>query len=446
MKYQKLVLSLLMGIPLLIPGLSRGQTSEKDSVLQNATLEQCITYALRHKPEVKQSIIDEEIGERDINSALSGWLPQVNGSANYTQNIKRQVMVFGGQAQAIGARHTSLAGLQADQKILDAGLIQASKTAKWFRKQYKQNTENTKINTVVDVSKAFYDILTSREQLKITDENIARLQRQLKDALAQYEGGLVDKTDYKRAQISLSNSQADKKRTAEMLKYKYAYLKQLMGYPAESSLELLFDNNTMEREALIDTNLQLNYKNRIEYQTVETQRQLQRINTQYNKLAYMPSLSTSINYNWNFLNDNFRDLYDRHYPNSIWAVNLSIPIFQGTYRTQQIRKAQLQERRTDLELLNTKNTIFSQYESALASYKASRNDWTTARENEQLSKEVYNTIKMQYSEGIKTYLELMTAETDLRTSQINYLNALYSLLSSKLDLEQALGLITFQEQ
>ena len=36
----------------------------------------------------------------------------------------------------------------------------------------------------------------------------------------------------------------------------------------------------------------------------------------------------------------------------------------------------------------------------------------------------------------------MTAETDLRTSQINYLNALYSVLASKLDVQQALGNIT----
>lgn len=445
MKYQKLVLSLLTGIPLLIPGLSRGQTV-KDSVLQNATLQQCINYALQNKPEVKQSILDEQIGERDINSALSGWLPQINGSGAYTQNIKRQAMAFNGQVQYIGVKHNSTFGAQADQKLLDAGLIQASKTAKWYRKQYKQNTENTKINTVVDVSKAFYDILTSREQLKITDENIARLEKQLKDARAQYEGGLVDKTDFKRAQISLSNSQADKKRIVEMMKYKYAYLKQLMGYPAEQNLELVFNNTSMEREALIDTTLQLNYKNRIEYQTLETQRNLQRLNTQYNKLAYMPSLSTYINYNWNFLNNSFRDLYNDHFPSSVWGISLNIPIFQGTYRTQQIRKAQLQEKRVDLDLENTKNSIYSQYEAALASYKATRNDWMTARQNAELSMEVYNTIKLQYNEGIKTYLELMTAETDLRTSQVNYLNALYSLLSSKLDLEQALGLITFQEQ
>ena len=120
-------------------------------------------------------------------------------------------------------------------------------------------------------------------------------------------------------------------------------------------------------------------------------------------------------------------------------------MFQGTKRIQEIRKAQLQERRLELDLVDVRNQIYSQNEAAMASYKANLNDWKTARQNVSLSQEVYNTIKVQYDEGIKTYLELMTAETDLRTSQINYLNALYSLLSSKLDVQQALGTITFQQ-
>ncbi|PWG78764.1 TolC family protein [Pararcticibacter amylolyticus] len=444
MKYNRLVLPFLVSIPLLTPGIIKAQT-QQDSTLQGATLQQCIDYALKNQPQVRQSLIDEEIGERDINSALSGWLPQITGTGSLNSNIKRQVMFFGGETVTVGSKYTSVLGAQANQQIVNAGLIQASKTAKWYRLQYKQNTENNRISAVVEVSKAFYDILTSQEQLKITDENISRLQKQLKDAYAQYEGGLVDKTDYKRAQISLSNSLADKKRITELLKYKYSYLKQLMGYPAEKDISLTFSNTNMESEASIDTTQQLNYQNRVEFRQVETQRRLQGINTSYNKLAYLPSLSANINYNWNYLNNNFSDLYNDHFPSSVAGLTLSIPIFQGTYRTQQIRKSQLQERRLDLDLLNTKNQIYSQYEAALATYKANLNDWRTAQQNVELSSEVYNTIKLQYNEGIKTYLELMTAETDLRTSQVTYLNALYSLLSSKLDLQQALGTITFQQ-
>ncbi|RXF67595.1 TolC family protein [Arcticibacter tournemirensis] len=443
MRYNKLLLPILVSIPLLAPVLLKGQTQQEDRTLQNATLQQCIDYALKNQPEVRQSLIDEEIGERDINSALSGWLPQITGTGSYNYNIKQQTIAFGDQIVTTGQKHTSVLGGQATQQILNAGLIQASQSAKWYRLQYKQYTENSRIYTVVDVSKAFYDILTSNEQLTITNENIARLEKQLKDAYAQYEGGIVDKTDYKRAQISLSNANADKKRIVEMLKSKYANLKQLMGYPAEKTLDLSFDNTSMESAVLLDTTQQLNYQNRIEYRLLETQRKLQSLNTGYNKLSFLPTLSGFINYNFNYFNNDFGSLYDRYFPNSVTGLTLSLPIFTGTRRIQEIRKSQLQERRIDLDLENTKNQIFTQYETALASYKANLNDWKTAKQNVELSRDVYNTIKLQYNEGIKTYLELMTAETDLRTSQVNYLNALYSLLSSKLDVQQALGTITF---
>ncbi|RQP16160.1 MAG: TolC family protein, partial [Parapedobacter sp.] len=69
------------------------------------------------------------------------------------------------------------------------------------------------------------------------------------------------------------------------------------------------------------------------------------------------------------------------------------------------------------------------------------NDWRVARENVALSEDVYNTIKLQYDEGIKTYLDLMTAETDLRTTQISYLNSLFAVLAGKLDVQRALGTV-----
>ena len=431
---------------ILIPGIASAQADSAGTVLRKATLQEVINYALKNKPAVQQSLIDEEIGERDIKSALSGWLPQVNGNGTLNHNLKQQTQLLTTNGESsfltFGGKNTSSLLLQADQQILNAGLIQASKTAKYFRQQYKQTTENNKINTVVEVSKAFYDILTSKEQLNIISENISRLQKQYKDANAQYEAGLVDKTDFQRAQISLSNSKADLKRTQELLKSKYAYLRELIGYTANKEFDLAYSEGEMEKNMLIDTNQMVSYPGRIEYRLLQTQRELQRINTSYNKLSYLPSLSGFYNYGWNYQSQQFNQLYDQVFPSSVIGLKLSIPIFQGGKRTQEIKKSQLQEKRIDLDLLNARNQINTQYESAMATYKANLNDLNTSKANVEISRQVYNTIKLQYDEGIKTYLDLMTSETDLRTAQLNYLNALYSLLSSKLDVQQALGTIT----
>jgi outer membrane protein TolC len=93
------------------------------------------------------------------------------------------------------------------------------------------------------------------------------------------------------------------------------------------------------------------------------------------------------------------------------------------------------------DISNTKNVINTQYQQSMAQYKTDLNDWKTATANVQLSEEVYNTIKLQYDEGIRTYLDLMVAETDLRTAQLNQLNTALNVLSSKLDVMQSLGTI-----
>jgi outer membrane protein TolC len=450
MKPRNLIFILLLSIPILLPGSLHAQSVVRSQqTLSNASLQECIDYALSNRPDVQQSLLDEEIGERDIKSALSGWLPQINGTGSFNHNLKQQTQVLTTNGVSsfltFGAKNTSSLVLQADQQFLNAGLIQASKSAKFFRQQYKQNTENTKISTVVDVSKAYYDILSSKEQLNIINENIARLEKQLKDARAQYEAGLVDKTDFQRAQISISNSRADRKRTEELLKYKFAYLRELIGYSGDKPFGLSFEAASLENDVPIDTNQALDYQNRVEFRLLETQRQLQAINTSYNKWSYLPTLSGFYNYGFNYQNQGLSRLYSTNFPSSIIGLRMTIPIFLGGKRTQEIKKAELQERRVDLDLVNVRNQINTQYEAAIATYKANLNDLRTNKENVEISRSVYNTIKLQYDEGIKTYLDLMTSETDLRTAQINYLNSLYNLLSSKLDVKQALGTITVNQ-
>ena len=51
-------------------------------------------------------------------------------------------------------------------------------------------------------------------------------------------------------------------------------------------------------------------------------------------------------------------------------------------------------------------------------------------------------VSLQYREGIKTYLDVIVAQSDLRTAELNYFNALFNVLASKIDLEKALGILS----
>jgi outer membrane protein TolC len=187
----------------------------------------------------------------------------------------------------------------------------------------------------------------------------------------------------------------------------------------------------------------ISYESRIEFQLLQTQQSLQEANIKYNRWSYIPSLSAFANYNLAYQNDVFSDLYSKSFPNSFAGLRVSLPIFQGTKRTQQVRQAELELRRVEYDIIALKNAINSQYMQALAAYKSNLNDYVVLKGNLEIAQEVYNTIQLQYKAGVKTFLEVIIAETDLRTSQVNYVNALYQVLSSKLDVQRALGTIEY---
>jgi len=433
----------LFAITLLVTFRGYSQTPDSDSLLQEANLQNVIQYALKRHPVVQQSLIDEQTTESQIKSKLSDWYPQVNLNYVYQHNFQLPTSIIGGNAVRFGVVNTSELQFSASQNIFNRDVLLVSKTKDDIRQQVKQQTENTKIGLVVNVSKAFYDVLATEQQVMVADENILRLEKSLKDTRAQYDAGVVDKTDYKRATIALNNAKASKKSNEEALKAKTEYLKALINYPETGTLTILYDSASLENEIIMDTLLAVQYDKRIEYQQLQTQKRLQEANVKYNKWDYIPSLSANGAYNLNYLNNDFGKLYNQSFPSSYAGLSLVFPIFQGGKRNHNIRQAESQLKRTELDIINLKNLVNSEYATAIANYKSSLGNYKAVKENVLLAQEVYDVINLQYRSGIKTYLEVVNAETDLRTSQINYFNALYQVLSSKIDVQKSLGELRF---
>lgn len=430
---------------MMISQVARTQTSEtKPNAM---TLEQCIAYGMEHQPVLKQAQLSEEVAKKDISIRLSDWLPQVSANANVQNNLKRQTNVLQvgdqpPQTLTFGAKYTSTVGVSVEQVIFNNDVLLAKQTASEYQKQAAQNVADAKIDLVVNISKAYYQVLTTQQQLAVLDQTIERLNKNLTDAKNRYNTGVADKIDYKRAQISLNNALAQRKGTKEALKGQVALLKQLMGYGDEKPLLIADHVDQMEEEALLDTTSMPNYSDRIEYQLLQTQQSLSKASISYYKNDFfIPSLSAFYNYNWAYLNDDFSTLYNKNYPNSVVGLRLSLPIFQGMRRIKNVQKSKLQYEQLELQEENLERQINTEYVQALGTYKSNLEQLQASRENYEIADDVYKTVKLQYDEGIKAYLELIVAESDLRTSQLNYLSALLHVLSSKLDVQKAAGTI-----
>ncbi len=418
--------------------------SASDSVLDHATLKNCIHFALTHQPAIRQSVLDEAVAERVIGTKLADWYPQINFTFNVQHNAELPTSIFQDNPIKIGLLNTSSGQFSISQNIFNKDVLLASSSASDVRLRASQQTIAMRIDAVVDVSKAFYAVLVTRQQIELLDEDILRLRQNFDDALNQYKSGVVDKTDYERATIALNNARAAKSQTEELLKARYAALKDQMGYPSKQSLRLEYDTTRMEQDAMMDTTQTVHPAKRIEFQLLQTLKRLQEANVDYYKWNFLPSLSAFGNYNLNYQNNALSRLYGMDYPNSYFGIQLSFPIFQGGKRIDEIAQAKLELERADYDIVAVTNFIDAEYSTALANYQSSLNNYIVLKKNVELAKDVYRTIQLQYKAGTKTYLDAITAETDLRTAQANESDALYQLLSSKLDMEKALGAVGYQ--
>ncbi len=427
----------------------QSQSTLVNTLDSSATLEECIQYALAHQVDIRQAQLDEQIVDRTIKSRLADWYPQIGLTYNIQHYLQLPVLLFPDLNNPTGPRreirtgvaNSSTAALSLNQTIFNRDVLLVNRTSRDVLYQAAQNTANQKINVTVDVSKAFYDLLLTRQQQAILKAQIERLARNLKDATNQFKSGIVDKTDYKRATIALNNANAQLQQAREQTVAREAVLKNQMGYPVEKSLTINYDSTRLELDAVLDTNQVVSYQNRIEYQRLQTRRSLLRSEIDYARWSLLPTVSFFLNYNLNYQNQDFAQLYSRAFPNSLFGLTLGYPIYQGGRRRQNIRIAELQFERSDIDVTGLSNDIDAEYQRALSQYKSNWINYRNLQENVALAREVYDIIQLQYKSGVKTYLDVLISQTDLRTAELNFVTAQYQTISSKIDVERALGLI-----
>jgi len=420
------------------------------------TLQQCIDYAMLHQPALNKALINVSITKATNSINLSGWLPQASASGNLIHYIQQSstssnTTLPGGSVTPGGTgvtqrgqySNTFIPGVSVSQALFNPSLLYAAKSAPLFLKQAQQVTDSTKIFLVSAVSKSFYNVLLTLEQINVLKEDTARLGKNLRDAYHQYKGGIVDETDYEQAAITLNNSTAQLKQANENVVPQYAALKQLMGFQSEKEFNVSFDTVQMIKGIYIDTTQQLQYEKRIEFQQVKTNKDIQSKLVGFYRTSYLPTLSAFYNYNLGYDNNKFSNLLSNSYPSSLVGVSFNIPIFTGFSRVHNLQKAKLEEQLIAWDEADLKLQINKEYTTALANYKGNFYNLQLLQKNVAMAKRVYFVVNLQYKQGIVPYLNVITAESNLITSEISYLNALFQVLSSKVDLQKAMGSISY---
>ena len=212
-----------------------------------------------------------------------------------------------------------------------------------------------------------------------------------------------------------------------------------MGYPPNKEFNVDFDTSQMIQEIAFDTTEQLQYERRVEYRQIQNAKKIQHALTGYYGLAFLPTVGAVYNYFYEYENNTSSDLFSNSYPYSYFGLTFNIPLFSGFSRIENVHKARLQEEVVNWAEVELKSEIYTEYTTALANYKGNLYNWKLLQDNMVRAKNVYRIVSLQYKQGIVAYLNMIVAESNLITAETGEVNALFQLLSSKIDLQKAMG-------
>lgn len=429
--------------------IAQSQVNNPDTT-QNLSLDQCVGYALKHEPTINMAIVNQAIVRASNAIATSGWLPQVNVIGSFTHYNTLPTSFFedsGKQVkQRAGIINTATPTLQATQTIFNPALLYALHSAPIYNRQAQEITDSSRISIVAAVSKSYYSLLNTLEQINVLKEDTARLNKSVSDTYHQFVGGIVDKTDYDEAVITLNNTLFSLRQAQENVRPQYAQLKQVMGYPPQQQFNVFYDTLQMQQDIAFDTTQPLSFEKRPEFQVLQTTKQLQLQTVDYYRHAWLPTVGAFFNYEYEFEGNQFNALFSQGYPFSYEGLSLTIPIFTGFARLHNVQRARLQYDLLDWNEVLLKSAIWADYTTAMADYKSNLYNLKVSRDNVALAKETYDIVYLQYQQGVIPYLNVITAESNLHTSELTYESSIFQVLSSKIDLEKAMGIITVNPQ
>lgn len=442
--YKKVVLTLLFFVSVTAVMAQQATTQTMTLSLQDA-----ITYGLQNNVDVKNAIIDERMAQSTVKEVKSQGLPQITGNISITDNTKLPVFIFPNPstgdktALRVGNQFQSTAGLEATQLIFDGTFFLGLRAAKDFVNLSTLQVSRSEIQVRADISKAYYLVLITKQNLELLDSNLASLRTTRDEVKATYEAGFAEELDVDRLELSVSQLEIQQRQLQDQYLTAIKVLKLQMGLDMNTDIVLTDDldmlsGNISSDAALLDS---VNVAGRVEYKMVEQQIQLNTLDMRRWRYAYYPRVEAFGAYN----NQSFRDSFDYGqnwgpwYNTSYIGVRVNIPVFDGFYKQSKIEQAKLEIEKSTNTKLNLEDAIMLEFFQAKQNYLRALETVNVQKNNVELANKILNTTIAKQKEGLGSSLDVVNAQDAFRQANIGYLSATYELLVAQIELKKATG-------
>ena len=411
------------------------------------TLQQCIEYGTAHNTAVKKAELSIESADYGKMEARAAYLPQVSGNVNLLDNLKLQTMLLPGEFVGqpgtkvpvqFGTKYNLTAALEANQKLFDPNAYQTMKIAKQNTVVSQLNAQKTKEQLSYDIASAYYSAQITLTQRNLVVANLEKVDTLLQLMQIQLDNGFAKKVDVDRLQVNRTNLQTELDNSISNYEQQLLLLKYYMGMNLDEPLAIqVIDEKDNALTGLVGSES----ISTIDMQLLESQKQMYALNLQQVRYGYLPSLSMTFHSAAQFQQNDLRLFAPdaSWFPNVYLGFNLNIPIFDGMSKYARASQIRIQMKQNELDLENLNASIKMQLASAQNKLTVNLKSLDVQQRNINLANEVYATTRSQYTNGMISLSEMVTAENDMRLAQSNYLTSLVQARIAALEIIKITG-------
>ncbi|MEM7548700.1 MAG: TolC family protein [Bacteroidota bacterium] len=428
----------------------------QETVSQLFTLNKSLEYAYEHNADVLNKVLDRKIADKQINEVLSEGLPQLNADAGLNYNYQVQTSLLDASnfdptapegaeipvqfGQAYGAQ----AQITLEQLIFKGSYFVGIQAAKAFKEFAEKDYTNSKVDLAEAVSKAYYNALISKEQEQLSFKNYDRIDSLYRETKGLYENGFAESLDLLRSQVEFNNIKVERDRATEFKDASYRMLKLIMGYPANSPIELSDKLEDLDLGMDLSAVETFNYQNRSDYKLLNANLSLAELDVKNEKVQYYPEVNAFVNYGSNTNTGQASQIFDfgdRWFGFGTLGATVTVPIFDGFRKSSRIKQREITIQKIQNQFEQLENSIDAELIEKQDRLRTDIRNVELQRENVELAEEIYRAAKLKYDEGIGSSLEVTDANTSLKTAQTNYFNAVFDALITRIELKKALGIL-----
>lgn len=411
-------------------------------------LEDCLKIGIENNLSLQSKRKEIQKGRYGISENRARLLPQINGFANYNDNIDPPVSVTDGSAYGnpYNVTHTlqysANAGLQLQMPLYNQTLYTSISIARTMDEMNRLTYEKAREDLILQVCKMYYLGQVTAEQIALIKANITRLEELQNITQAFYDNGMAMEVDVKRVNINLENLKVQYDNAQAMLEQQLNLLKYIIDYPAEKQIALVpVNTETITPVALTGLS-----ENLYELQLLQSQRQLAKQQKKMIGYRYIPSLNLTGNWMFSAYTDKAYHWFHSG-PSGHWyrsyglGLSLRVPIFDGLDKRYKTRKAVIDIENIKLAQENTRKNLQTQYLNATNDLMNNQRNFKKQKDNYLLAEDVYTVTMDRYREGITSMTEVLQDEMRMSEAQNNYISAHYNYRVTNLMLLKLTGQI-----